>query len=136
MAGKYAFLSPEWVEAARAVYARHAAEGGPAVFPLRMNLVVEGVPFSDEHFAAHLDTSNGLAKVDLGHLDSPDLTVTLGYEVAKAVLVRGDSQAGIEAFMTGQIRVDGDVTRLLTFQQATPTDGQLAITSEIREFTE
>jgi hypothetical protein len=136
VATKHAFLSPEWVEAAREIYAQAAAESDAPPAPLRMNLVIEGVPFAAEGFAAHLDTSDGVAEVDVGHIDDADLTVTLGYEVAKAVLIRNDAQAGIEAFMTGQIRVDGDVTRLLVFQQATPSDRQLALTEQIRSITE
>lgn len=136
MAAKHAFLSDSWVEAARKIYARESAKPGPPIASLRMNLVVEQVPFAAEAFAAHFDTSGGIAEVDLGHIDDPDLTVTLGFEVAKAVLIRNDAQAGIEAFMTGQIRVDGDITRLLAFQQATPTARQLAITEEVRAITE
>lgn len=101
-----------------------------------MNLVIEGVPFSKDSFAAHLDTSEGIAEVDVGHLENPDLTVTLGYQVAKAVLVEGDAQAGAEAFMTGQVRVDGDVMRLLAFQQSTPSERQIEITEQLRGITE
>ena len=136
MSSKHAFLSPEWVETAREIYASGASESDAPVAPLRMNLVVEAVPFADERFAAHLDTSEGIAEVDVGHIDKPDLTVTLGYEIAKAVLISNDAQAGIEAFMMGQIRVDGDVTRLLAFQQTTPSDRQRAITEQLRAITE
>jgi len=135
MGTKHAFLSDEWVLAARRIYSGHVASTAPATTSVRMNLVIEDVPFGDGTLDAHLDTSQGFADLDLGHLDSPELTVHLDYELAEAVLVKGDVQAGAEAFMTGRVRMEGDVTKLLAFQQATPSPAQLSLTEEIRAIT-
>ena len=66
-----------------------------------MNLVLTESPFGDGTLDAHLDTSSGELVVDTGHLESPDLTVTVDYETAKAILVDGDAQAAMQAFMSG-----------------------------------
>jgi hypothetical protein len=132
---KHDFLSPEWVTAARAIYARLPPVAEPSSIPLRMNLVVENVPFAEGRFEAHLDASAGVAEVEVGHVGEPDLTVTLPYDLAKSVFIDGNAQAGVEAFMAGLVRVDGDVTKLLAFQQRPPSAAQAEIADEIRAIT-
>ena len=85
---------------------------------VRMNLVVTAVPFGDQDIDAHMDTSTGELVLDEGHLDSPDLTVTVDYDTAKAILIEGNPQAGMQAFMAGKIRVEGDMAKLMALQSA------------------
>ena len=118
----YPFLSHDWIEAARALHDAHRATlPAPDGPPVRMNLVVEDVPFGDGHLEAHLDTTAGPVEVDLGHLDDAAVRVTLGYATAQAVLVDGDRQVAMEAFMSGQIRVEGDFAVLLAAFSGSPT---------------
>ena len=37
---------------------------------------------------------------------SADLTVTVDYETAKAILVEGNAQAAMQAFMAGRIKIE------------------------------
>ncbi|MHB1597360.1 MAG: SCP2 sterol-binding domain-containing protein [Acidimicrobiales bacterium] len=133
---KYAFLSPEWIEAARAVQSEHATSVEPPALAVRMNLVVEDVPFGEPTLDAHLDTSSGAVELDLGHLGAADVKVSLDYPTAKRIIVDGDGQAAMQAFVGGRIRVEGDITKLLAFQ-ATPASGPaMAAAEQIRAFTE
>lgn len=113
---RFAFLSDEWVQEARRLRAEYEGKVPPASFVIRMNQIITDVPFGDGRVLAHLDTSSGEPELDLGHLDQPDLTVTTDYLTAKAILIEGDTQAAMAAFMGGRIRVDGDITKLLTLQ--------------------
>ncbi|HUZ19728.1 MAG TPA: SCP2 sterol-binding domain-containing protein [Acidimicrobiales bacterium] len=131
---KHAFLSQEWIEAARAIHAEHAGAEPPAV-SVRMNLVVEGVPFGGGQLDAHVDTSSGVVDVELGHLDAPDVKVNLDYDTAKSVLVDGDAQVAMQAFMAGKVRVEGDMTKLLAFQSAPPSPRQALIAEQVRAIT-
>ena len=56
--------------------------------------------------------------METGHLESPDLTITIGYDTAKAILVDGDAQAAMQAFLGGKIKVDGDITKMIALQTA------------------
>ncbi len=98
---KHAFLSEEWIEAARAIHAEQAAGAEPPSVSVRMNLVVEGVPFGGGQLDAHVDTSSGIVDVELGHLDAPDVKVNLDYETAKAVS-RGRRRPGGDAGVHGR----------------------------------
>jgi hypothetical protein len=129
------FLSPGWIEAAREIRAEEADRGEPPALSVRMNLVIESVPFEESTLYAHLDTSQGSFDLDIGHLDSYDVKVSLDYATAKAILVDGDAQAAMQGFMGGRIRVEGDLTKLLTFQATPPSSRQQAIGERMRAIT-
>ena len=101
-----------------------------------MNLVVTEVPFGTGLIDAHLDTSSGQLDLDTGHLESPDLTVTVDYLTAKAILVDNNPQAAMQAFMAGKIRVEGDMAKLMALQVA-PTDGSAQqLAGRLRDITD
>jgi hypothetical protein len=131
---RHPFLSDEWITAARAVRAGHVGQAAGA--PVKMNLLVEEVPFGSGTLEAHLDTTAGAVEIELGHLEQVDVKVALDYDTARAVLVEGDGQAAMQAFMAGRIRVEGDLARLLQYQTAPSSAAQLALAEEIRAITE
>jgi putative sterol carrier protein len=127
----YTFLSDEWVEAARKL--REEADAPTAApQPVKMNLVITDVPFGEGSVDAHMDTTSGELKLDLGHLDGPDVTATLDYETAKAMMVDANPQAAMQAFMAGKIKLQGDMTKAMALQSG-PADPDL--TKKIQEIT-
>src|SRR5690606_41991087 len=93
------------------------------------------VPFGDGVINAHMDTSSGEMQMDTGHLDDADLTVTVDYATAKAIFVDGNPQAGMQAFMAGKIKVQGDMTKMMAMQQGAPDPAAAAIAEQIKEIT-
>jgi len=136
----YPFLSEAWLAEARAIRAELDSQGQPAVPSMvqsvRINLVVTDVPFDEDTVHAHLDTSSGELHLDIGHIDPVDLTVTLGYDVARAILVEGNPQAAMQAFMAGKIRVDGDIAKLMVLQASSPAPTAGEVAARIRSITE
>ncbi|MGD0439334.1 MAG: SCP2 sterol-binding domain-containing protein [Acidimicrobiales bacterium] len=133
---KLLFLSDEWTAEVKRLHDELVTEPTAPAQSVRMNLVLTQSPLGDGTVEAHVDTSSGELIVDTGHLDSPDLTVTLDYETAKAILVDGDAQAAMQAFMSGRIKIDGDMTMLLALQ-TTPIDpGHQELAARVREITE
>jgi hypothetical protein len=118
-------LSDEWLEEARRIRAEYDGKDTSVAQIVRMNLVVTGVPF-------------GSAAMDTGHLEDPDLKVTIDYDTAKAILVEGNPQAALQALMAGRIRVEGDMTKLMAFQTAPPGAGSGAVemATRLKEITE
>lgn len=121
---KHEFLSAAWVAAAKAIRADYEGKVPPPPVAVRMNQVITDAPWGTVE--SHIDTSDGDLIAELGHLAEPDLTVTTDYETAKAIFVARDPQVGMQAFLAGKIRVDGDVAKLMTLQTATPPDDSLA----------
>jgi hypothetical protein len=127
----YRFLSDEWVEAARKVR-EEAAAPAMAPAPVKMNLVIAEVPFGGGSVDAHMDTTSGEMRLDLGHLDAPDVTATLDYDTARAMMVDANPQAAMQAFMAGKIKLQGDMTKAMAMQNG-PVDAEL--TQKIQEIT-
>ena len=132
----YPFLSDEWLDAAKKIREEYAGKSAAPAHAVRMNQIITEVPFGDGTIDAHMDTSGGELVMDTGHLENPDLTVTLDYATAKAILVEGNPQAGMQAFMAGKIKVQGDMTKLMAMQQGTPDPVQAEIAAKIQEITE
>jgi putative sterol carrier protein len=130
----YDFLSDEWVAEARKIRAEFKHLMPPVTNPVRINLVVNEVPDSGS-IDAHVDTSSGDLDIERGHLESAELTVTLDYETAKALLVEGNPQAAMSAFMAGKIRIDGDMSKLMAMQGTAALGDTTELASRIRAIT-
>jgi putative sterol carrier protein len=85
-----------------------------------------------------MDTSSGELVLDTGHIENQDLKVTVDYDTAKAILIEGNPQAGMQAFMAGKVRVEGDMAKLMALQAApAATDSTAAeLAGRIRDITE
>jgi len=133
----FAFLSPEWIEAAREIRERYSSQTASIEVAVRVNQVVTDVPFGDGELHAHIDTSSGDVDLELGHLDEPDATITLSYETARALLVERDPAKVMQAFMSGGIQVDGDLMKVMAMQASTPQDDlALQVAEEILAITD
>ncbi len=130
----YPFLSDAWFDAVETL--RDKAPTAPEeVADVAVNMVVTGGPDGDRalHFAE--------GRFDRGLVDGAPTTVTMPHRVARSMLVDLDPEVAITAFMTGEIRVEGDLTRLMELQQSagamlTPTVEQLAFIGQLRELTQ
>jgi hypothetical protein len=133
----YPFLSDEWVLEARRIRAEAEAEGTGAAVPssIRANLVITAVPFGNGALDAHLDTSSGLAEIDSGHIDPVDMVITVEYDTARSILVEGNMQVAMQAFMTGKVKVDGDVSKLIELQTSSPGPSAQGLAQRLREIT-
>jgi putative sterol carrier protein len=132
----YKFLTDEWMDEAKKIREEFAGKAAAPAHAVRMNQIITDVPFGDGTINAHIDTSGGEMEMDTGHLDNPDLTVTLDYETAKAILVDQNPQAGMQAFMAGKIKVQGDMTKLMAMQSGPVDPSAQEIANRIKEITE
>lgn len=132
------FLSDEWIIEARRIHEEYRGRGAEVPHEVRMNLIVTDVPFGTGSLDAHADTSSGELEIDTGHLDTADVTLTLDYATARAILVEQDPQAGMQAFMGGRIKVQGDMTKLMVLQGSLGAVDPVAleVAGRISEMTE
>jgi putative sterol carrier protein len=135
VADKYEFLTPEWIEAAKKVRDESGAPSNAPAHQIRMNQIITDAPFTDDEIRVHMDTTEGEIKLDEGHIDNPDLTVTVDWETAKAIFVDQNPQAGMQAFMAGKIKVVGDMTKLMAMQQQAPDPAAQEIATKIKDIT-
>jgi hypothetical protein len=130
------FLSAEWIDAARSIRERHAANGNPIAAAVKINLVVNDSPFGDEPITSYVDTTSGALVMELGQVDEPDATVTTDYETAKSLFLATDPAAGMQAFMAGKLLVQGDMMKLVVLPTLAAADSAAqAASEEIRAIT-
>jgi hypothetical protein len=131
----YHFLSPEWIEAARQVRDEYADRLPAAPLSIRANVVVTEAPFDGGPVRAYLDTSAGALTLDLGALDQPELTIKIDYVTARRIFVDRDQNAAMEAFFSGRIVVEGDITKVLALQGQSADPVAEEIADRIAGFT-
>lgn len=130
------FLSDQWIQAARDIRHKYADSVPTIEILIRINVVTTKVPFGEGIVHAYIDTSNGVLDMELGSLEAADLTITTEYEIARAVFVDQDPTASMQAFMSGRIKVEGDITRLMAMQTALPQSDEAAqVAAEIKAIT-
>ncbi|MGD9703234.1 MAG: SCP2 sterol-binding domain-containing protein [Acidimicrobiia bacterium] len=130
------FLSEAWMDAAKAIREKYADRAAKVTQSIRINQVVTNVPFGDGTVKSYMDTSSGEVVMELGELESADATVTTDYATARAIFVEQDQAAGMQAFMSGKIKVQGDMMKMMAMQTAIPQD-EIAktIADEIKAIT-
>ena len=121
---KLEFLSPEWFAAVRRIQELHADEAAAALAGQRMvmNAVVTETPGGGEQ-RFHIRIDEGRAEWGEGELDAADVTLTLDHETAKTVILGGDPQQAMQAFVQGRIQVEGDMTKLMALQGGAASGG-------------
>ena len=133
---KYPFLSEDWMSEAKKIREEFRGKTPAPAHAVRMNQVITDVPFGPGTLEAHMDTSSGELEMDTGHIENADVKVTLDYETAKAILVDGNPQAGMQAFMAGKIKVEGDMTKLMAMQAGPPDPSAAEVSKKIQDITE
>ena len=123
----YEFLSDEWFEAVEAL---DAPPPSPAMDGVAINVVITR-PGADD-VGVHL----GGGRMQRGLVDGAPTTVTAPYDVAKALFVQRDQQAAMQAFMSGQIKVTGDMSKLMAAGAVAPTPEQEAYSARLLELTD
>jgi putative sterol carrier protein len=106
------FLTPEWAGAAQD--AMNADEGFVTAIggnTARLQQVVS-TPEGEKRYWVKLE--NGAAQVAMGDIDNPDATISQDYDTAKGIST-GELSA-VSAYMTGKLRVTGDLMKLMTMQ--------------------
>jgi hypothetical protein len=127
----YPFLSDDWFTAAKAVRDEAGAIGPPGGNEITLNVTVVEGPMGDTEM--HL--ANG--QFDRGHVENAPTKATVPYDVARQLFVDGNPQAAMQAFMNGQLRIEGDISKIMAVQGAamSPSPEQRQLQEKLREIT-
>jgi hypothetical protein len=123
------FLSDSWFDEVDKLRA-DAPEPPAAMKDLVLNIVVSGGPEGDKEI--HMAGGN----FERGLAEGAPTKLTVPYTVAKSMFIDGNQQAGMQAFMSGQIKIEGDMSKLMAMQAGGgPSPEQEAFTAKIKEIT-
>lgn len=123
----FKFLSDEWFDAVSALDPPPPPPGSEGVV---LNVCVTGTDQGD----VELSLANGA--MQRGFTEGAPTTITAPYEVVQKLFVQRDQQAAMQAFMSGQIKIQGDMTKLMAGGQQAPTPEQEAYGQQIIELTD
>jgi SCP-2 sterol transfer family len=125
----HVFLSDDWFDAMEGLR-DEMPEPPAAMKDLTINIVVTGGPDGDREIRMEA------GRFERGLAEGAPTKLTLPYDVAKSMFVDGNQQAGMQAFMSGQIKVEGDMSRLMAMQSAGgPSPEQQALQEKVRALT-
>jgi len=127
MSMSYTFLSDDWFSEAEKLRAAAGDLGGDA--DLKINATVTGGPDGDKE--VHL-ASGTFGK---GHVDGAPTKLTVPFDVAKSTFIEGNQQAAMQAFMSGQIKIEGDMTKIMAMQASAPSQAQQQFAEQLRGIT-
>jgi SCP-2 sterol transfer family len=125
----HVFLSDDWFDAVEGLR-DEMPEPPAALKDLVINIVVAGGPDGDReiHMAG--------GQFERGLAEGAPTKLTVPFDVAKSMFIDGNQQAGMQAFMSGQIKVEGDMSRLMAMQAAGgPTPEQVALQEKLKALT-
>ena len=122
------FLSDEWFTKVDEL--RNAA--GELNIPDALQTIVINVKVDDGKQELHMKGG----EFHPGQAADASATLSLSKDLAKKIFIENDSQAGMQAFMSGELKVDGDVTKIMELQTVQPSDEQKALLKQIKEITE
>ena len=130
------FLSKEWFDQVMSLRAEALATLGDDGLPADVKQVKLNISVPHADGEKQFSVRNGDAQ--MGHISDADTKLTLEYDVARRLVLEGDVSAGMQAFMSGQIKVEGDMSKLLVLQQhlaAQLTPAQAALRDRMIGFT-
>ena len=109
------FLSAEWATAVQdALNSHQGFRGAIASTDLGLQFNISGAPDGD--IAYFMKAADGSAELALGELDAADVTIGQTYETATSIF-KGDLNTQT-AFMTGKLKVAGNLAKLMMNQNA------------------
>ena len=124
------FLSEDWFTEVEKIRAELGDPEVPtAMADLKINIVVAGGPEGDKEL--HLEKG----QFERGLVDGAPTKLTVPFDVAKQVFIDGNQQAAMQAFMAGQIKVEGDMTKLMAMQSSSPSAAQQKLAERLKDIT-
>lgn len=123
------FLSQAWFDTVNTLNAQ-AGELNlpPAIANLIINISIE----QDNPTLLHLNAG----KVEQGHHTQAVSTIKITKDALDEIIQSKDPNLAVEAFMMGKIRIDGDMSAVMSLQSTKPSPEQKALFKQILAATE
>lgn len=125
------FLSGSWFAEAERIVSEIAPPVPEIIKDLVINFRIKGGPDGD------VEARMAAGRLLQGFAAAAPATVNVPYEIAKKMMVENDPNAAMQAFMSGQIQVEGDMGKIMMMQAAGPPSAEsLQAAERIRAMTD
>ncbi len=124
------FMSKEWFDKVREL--REAA--GDIETPAALHDLIININVTDtDEGEKTMSLVSGM--IEEGHHSEAPTTMTVPMDLAHRIFIDNDQSAGMQGFMSGQIKIEGDMSKLMALQTAQPSDDQKKLQEQIQEIT-
>ena len=123
------FQSDDWFDEVERIRAGLDPAVPESLRDLLINVSVTGGPQGDR------DMHIGGGRFLPGLADAAPTRLHVPYDIARAMFLEGDTQKAMEAFLSGEILVEGDMAKLMQMQAAQPGAGARELAERIRAAT-
>lgn len=124
------FLSSEWFTKVSEL----RAAAGPMELPSEIADSIINVTLTDMDDGKKIHIAAGEFVEE--HNEKAEVTIDLTSALLRKLFLELDTQAGMQAFFAGEIKVDGDVAKLMALQSYQPDEKQKALLDQIVAMTE
>ncbi len=125
------FLTNSWFDEIKKIRAEMGdIKVAPQLKDVMLNVTITGGPEGDKEI-----TLKGLDFIE-GHSAEAKTTVVIPIAMAKKMFIDNDRTAAMQAFMTGQLKVKGDMSKLMALAGAKPTPDQDKFREKLVEITD
>lgn len=126
----FSFLSDEWFSKVEELRAGAGDIEIPAAMKgLVVNITVSGVEGGD------VDMTLNEGMLVKGHNADAPTKMILPEDLARRLFIDNDQAAGMQGFMAGQIKIEGDMSKLMAMQTVQPSEDQKKLQEQILEIT-
>jgi hypothetical protein len=126
---RYDFLSDEWFQQVDHLI----AAAGDLDIPPAMKAVEVNVTVTSPAGPTQLHMKDGL--FFRGHTPAAAAAISLTVALARRIFIDADVVAGVQAFLDGEMAVEGDLAKLVAMQTVVPSEAQKRLTKQIAAIT-
>ena len=123
------YLSDEWFDKVKELSEEINPEIPAQMADMKINMTVT----SDE---GDCDFCLNGGKLEKGHLADATTKVTVPIEFAKKMYIDQDRAAGMQAFTSGKLKIEGDMSKIMAMQGIQPSESQKKLQEMIKEMTD
>jgi hypothetical protein len=127
---RYAFLSEAWF----AKVDELVAAAGDLQIPPAMKAALVNVTVTSPAGDTQIYMKDGL--FFRGHDAGAATSLSITDELARKIFIDADAAAGVQAFLAGDMKVEGDLATLVAMQTVEPSDPQKRLTKQIAAITD
>jgi len=123
------FLSETWF----AKVDELVAAAGDLKIPAEMKAALVNVTVTSPHGDKQIYMKDGL--FFRGHDAAAEAAITISEALARRIFIGADTAAGVQAFLSGEMKVEGDLAKLVAMQTVEPSEPQKRLTRQIAAIT-
>ncbi len=125
----FEFLSDDWFTEVE----RIRDEAGDLEIPAQMAEMEMNLRVTTDNGDVEMSLNKG--NLERGSIDGASTTIVLPADMARKLFIEQDQSAAMQGFMSGQIKVEGDMSKMMSMQSVQPSAKQQELTEKIAAMT-